>query len=145
KLYGQGKHDTEVLSAVTGKTLDQLDAGFRDYLKKRYEHYEKGFLFDPEEFSDAARLKAEAEKQPMDAAAQARYAAALRENPKAAAEQARKALALDSRQPLARYVLAEALLAGKDVEGARSEFTQLVAQGVDGYAIRVALGRFAAA
>ncbi|MFN3652854.1 MAG: tetratricopeptide repeat protein [Armatimonadota bacterium] len=145
KMYGEGKQDAEILPAVTGKSLDQLDAGFRDYLRRRYEHYVKGFQFDPERYSDTAKLKAEALAKISDANAQAALAAALLEDAApAAVEQARKALALDGKHALARFVLAAALSKTGDAAGARTELETLLKNGVDGYPVRLALGRFAA-
>lgn len=145
KLYGQGKHDAEIFPAITGKSLDALDAGFRQYLLKKYDYYVKGFLFDAGAYSDLAALKAASDAKPSDAPAQAAYAAALvLKKPADAVVQARKALALDSKSALARYVLAQGLLATKDTAGAKTEFDALLAQGTDGYGIRMALGRMAA-
>lgn len=143
KLYGQGKHDNEVLTSITGKTLDQLDTEFRAFLTQRYERYTQGFLFDPPSGSESARLKKEATDRPSDAAAQAAYAAALLKDADAAQTQARKALGLDPKNTLARFVLAEAL-SGSDPKAARKEYETLLQQGTDGYAIRIALGRLTA-
>ncbi|HTE19683.1 MAG TPA: tetratricopeptide repeat protein, partial [Armatimonadota bacterium] len=146
KRYGKGEHDAEVLQAVTGKTLDALDAEFRDYLRKKYSHYVKGFLFDPQVHADVAAAKAAAEGKPSDAPAQAAYAAALLgKKPDEAVTTARKALSLDPKNALARFVLAEALVATKDAKAARAEYEALLADGVDGYPIRFPLGRMAAA
>lgn len=142
KLYGKGQHDDQVLPAVTGKTLEQLDAGFREYLRKQYPHYAQGFLLDPD--ADPEKVKAQADAKPSDAAAQAAYAAVLLKKPEAARDQAKKALALDGKNVVARYVLAQALLALEDVKGAKTEFEALLAGGTDGYGVRAALGRMAA-
>jgi tetratricopeptide (TPR) repeat protein len=144
KLYGQGKKDAEVLTTITGKSLDALDTEFRDYLRKRYPHYDKGFLFDAGAY-DVAKAKSGADAKPSDAAALATYAAALlARQPEEAQAQARKALATDPKNALARYVLAETLLRTKDPKGAKAEFEALVAQGTDGFSIRFALGKMAA-
>lgn len=145
KLYGAGQHDAEVLQAVTGKSLDDLDRGFREWLRKRYACYASGFFWDPAAYKDGAKLKAEAEAHPTDAGAQARYAASLQKDASAAQAQARKALQLDEKNGLARFVLAETLLAKMDPAGARKEFETLLAGGTDGYEIRMALGRMALA
>jgi cellulose synthase operon protein C len=146
KLYAQGKRDSEVLPAVTGKPMETLDSEFRDYLRKRYDHYAKGFLFDPPAEAGIAKAKSAAEAKPADAAAQATYAGALlAKKPALAGDQARKALALDAKNALARFVLAEALLQAKDLKGAQAEYEALLAAGTDGYPIRVSLGRLAVA
>lgn len=145
KLYAAGKHDEEVMPAITGKKLDQLDAEFRAYLLKRYPHYEKGFLFDAAGHADLGAAVAEAKAKPNDAAAQARLAGAmLVAEEKGAAEQAKKALALDGKNAVARYVLASELIKGGDLPGAKKEFEAMLADGLDGYAIRYGLGRIAA-
>jgi hypothetical protein len=143
KLYGQGKHDDQVLTTITGKSLDQLDAEFRAFLTQRYTQYAQGFLFDPPAASESARLKQEATDRPSDAAAQAAYAATLLKDADAAQVQARKALGLDPKNTLARYILAETLSAANP-NAARTEYETLLQQGTDGYAIRIALGRLTA-
>ena len=145
KLYGEGKHDEEVLQTVTGKSMDKLDGEFRDWLRKKYACYATGFFWDPEAYKDAAQLKADAAAKPNDAEAQAKYAASLQKDAEAAQAQAKKALALDPKNVLARFVLAETLQAAKDLKGAKTEFETLLANGGDGYEIRMALGRMALA
>lgn len=140
KLYGQGKHDDQVLTAITGKSVDQLDAEFRAFLTQRYERYAQGFLFDPPSAAEAMRLKKDATDRPSDSAVQAAYAASLLKDADAAQVQARKALGLDPKNTLARYVLAETLSA-TNPKAALTEYETLLQQGADGYAIRVALGR----
>jgi predicted Zn-dependent protease len=146
KQYGQGKQDAEVLSAVTGKSMDALDAGFRDYLKAKYPYYATGFTFDQESYGTPEAAKAKATAAPSDAALQAAYAAALLgKDPEAAQVQARKTLALDAKQPLARYVLAETLRLAGDMKAAQPEYEALLAGGTDGYPVRLALGGMALA
>jgi Tfp pilus assembly protein PilF len=81
--------------------------------------------------------------RPSDAAAQAAYAAAVMKEAEVAEPQARRALALDAKNVLARFVLAE-LLAKKGDKSAQAEYDTLLAQGTDGYPIRIALGRLTA-
>lgn len=144
KLYGAGKRDDEVLPAISGKSMAVLNEEFRRFLQARYRYYADGFDFDPGAYKDGAALKRAADAAPSDAAAQARFAAALLAGPPPnrplAVAPARKALALEGKNVLARYVLAQALLAAKDAKGAREEFDALLAQGTDGYQIRLALG-----
>jgi len=144
KLYGKGQRDDQVLPAVTGKTMTELDDGFREFLKAKYPHYAQGFLFDPDAYDDVPGLKAAAEAKPADAAAQAAYAAALLAHDDAGAKpQAQKALAVDPKNGIARYVLARSLLK-EDPKAAKAEFETMLANGGDGYAVRLSLGRVAA-
>jgi tetratricopeptide (TPR) repeat protein len=146
KLYGEGKRDNEVLLAITGKKVEQLDTEFQDYLRKRYAHYFGSFVFDESQFQDAAKLKAEADAKASDPTALARYAAALlEEKPAEAIPLARKALQADGKHALAHYVLAVALMKTKDVPGAKTEFEAMIANGGDGYEPRMALARIAGA
>lgn len=146
KLYAAGKHDDEVMPAITGKKLEVLDEEFKAFLRKRYPHYEKGFLFDPQAHQDLAAARKAVTEKPSDAAAHAKLAAVLlATGKKECVDAAKKALELDPKNALARYVLAQALDASKDADGAKREFEALLAQGVDGYDIRFALGRMAAA
>jgi cellulose synthase operon protein C len=145
KLYGQGKRDDQVLPAITGKTMAELDQGFRDYLTAKYAHYAAGFNFDPEVYEDLKKIKADADAKPSDPAAQSTLAAAMMAHADEGAKaQAQKALALDQKNVLARYVLARSLQK-EDAKASRAEFETLLAQGTDGYVIRVALARFAGA
>lgn len=148
RLYGEGKGDADVLLGITGKTPEVLDGEFAEFLRRRYPHYERGFLFDEDAYRDLEKAARAARERPRDALAQAEYAAALLVRPQgppaAAVEAARAALALDDSQPLARYVLASALGRARD-PAARAEFEKLLEQQVDGYPIRLALGTMAAA
>ncbi len=147
RLYGDGKRDDQVIPAMTGKSVAEVDEGFRDWLRKRLAHFEKSFLVDWQLYGDPAKWKAEAEGKPGDAAAQASYAAALfvAKEMAPAKAQAEKALALDARQHLARFVLGQLALDMKDYPAAKQAFAALVAEGVESYTIRMALGQVAAA
>jgi tetratricopeptide (TPR) repeat protein len=146
KLYGQGKRDAEVLPAISGKKLPELDQGFRAWLAKRLAAYDGRFMVDWQLYADTDRLKAEAAAKPADAPAQAAYAAALfvdKAFPEAKQE-AEKALGLDGKNLLARFILAQVAMEAKDLKAAKAEYDALLAAGADSYGIRLALGQIAA-
>ncbi len=146
RLYGQGKRDSDVLPWISGKTTAQLDTGFREFLERRFAPLARGFYFEIAEFSARDKLESAAKGNPNDPLARARFAAALLpRDPEAAAAEARKALALDEVHSLARFVLGAALERQKDAKGAAVEYERLLAEGVDGRPIRLALARIAVA
>jgi tetratricopeptide (TPR) repeat protein len=147
QMYGEGKPDSVVLPAVTGQSIAALNTGFQEYLRKRYAYYTQAFLFDPEAY-DPEKCKAEAAAKPQDAEAQARLAAAMFAGdapPPAVEAQARKALMLDGKSVLGRFVLAQSLIEAKKPKEARPELEALLAQGAEGYQIRLTLGQLAVA
>ncbi len=141
KMYGAGKQDAEIFPALTGKSLDELDAGFLTWLKKRYSYYAEGFRFNPARYADLEKARAAANASPNDVSAQAVYAAAMLVKSDAGAlGQAQKALSLDGMDALARFVFAEALLAAGDAGSAQQTYEAMLAEGTDGYPIRMRLG-----
>lgn len=146
KLYSQGKTDAVVLKAATGKEIAELDAGFREYLRRALPHYAKGYRFTPPDDLEAAKKQAKA--MPQDAAAQAQYAAGLyaADESGKAAEQARSALALDGKNATARMVLVRIAFDQGTPEGfteARAELETILAAGVDGFDLRMRLAAIA--
>jgi tetratricopeptide (TPR) repeat protein len=142
KRFAEGAPEKTVLEEMTGKSLEATDAGFRAFLVSRFPVYERGFQFDPGAYADLAALKADAAARMSDANAQAAYAAGLLGVDAAAAlKQARQALEIDPKQPLGRFVLASALERTKDLKGAGQQWEALLADGVDGIPIRIALAR----
>lgn len=145
KQYGRGKRTAEVIPAITGLSLDQLDERFRQAQLKRLAYYRRNYYVDFEAFRKLAPRAKAASAKPKDARAQAEYAAALLVGGKGAKAQAaaQRALELDKRDKLALYVLARAALARRKRGEARALLERLIAAGGDGYFARVSLGRIA--
>ena len=145
KLYGTGKDTPEVLKAITGKSIAELDRDFRKYLAVRLAPYAGQFKLPARGFDDVTKLEIAADAAPKDARARANVAlgyvyAADADN---AGENARRALALDPKQPIARYILAEiAAHAGRGDE-AKQLFEGLAADGHDSYDLRTRLAELA--
>ncbi|MEO8552705.1 MAG: tetratricopeptide repeat protein, partial [Kofleriaceae bacterium] len=57
KLYGKGKETPEVLKAITGKSIAQLDIEFRKYLEIRLAPYAGTFKLPTRGFDDVTKLE----------------------------------------------------------------------------------------
>jgi len=143
KRYGQGQRTTQVLPAVTGSSLEQLDQGFQAEERQRLAGYNRSWFVDKVEYEDLDARQRAAETSPRDAGAQAALAMALMVAGKLplVEAQADRALALDARQRVALFVKGQAALGRKDWSTADAVFNRLVAAGGDGYAARLGLGR----
>ncbi len=71
KLFGKGKETPEVLRAVTGKTIAQLDTELRAYLDLRLAPYKGTFKLPSRGFDDVTPLEIAADAAPRDARARA--------------------------------------------------------------------------
>jgi len=145
KLYGQGKETPEVLKAITGKTIAQLDVDFRKYLDIRLAPYAGTFTLPTRGFDDVTKLEIAADAAPKDAKAHAYVALGYLyagDADKAGAA-AKQAMALDPKQPIARYILAEIAVHAGDAPKARQLYDGLIADGHDSYEIRTRLAQLA--
>jgi tetratricopeptide (TPR) repeat protein len=145
KLYGKGRETADVLQAITGKTIAQLDADFRKYLDIRLAPYAGTFKLPTRGFDDITRLEIAADAAPKDGRARAHlalgyYYAGEAEKAMTAAS---AALALDPRQPIARYIQAEVVLHQGDLARARALYQGLIADGHDSFDLRSRLAQIA--
>ena len=145
KLYGKGKETPEVLQAITGKTIAQLDTDFRAYLDLRLRPYAGTFKLPTRGFDDVTKFEIAADAAPKDGKARAMVALAYYYGGDAdkAAVAAQAALALDPKQPHARYILAEVALHKTDMTKAKQLYTGLVNDGHDSYDLRTRLAQIA--
>lgn len=145
KLFGKGQETPEVIKAITGRTVAQFDADFRDYLKIRLAPYQGTFRLPTAGLDDLTALEIAADAKPKDATARARLALAhfYQGDAGAAETAAQAALKLDPKQPIARYLLAEVTLRGGDAAGGRAQIEALIADGHDSYDLRVRLAELA--
>ncbi|MGE3545844.1 MAG: peptidase MA family metallohydrolase, partial [Kofleriaceae bacterium] len=145
KLFGKGKETPEVLRAITGKTVAQLDTEFRAYLEIRLKPYAGTFKLPTRGLDDITKLEVAADAAPRDAKARARVALghyyAGDADKATAAVQA--ALALDPKQPIARYLSAEIALHKSEAERARGIYEGLIRDGHDSYDLRTRLAQLA--
>ncbi len=145
KLYGQGKETPDVIKAITGKTIPELDREFRKYLDIRLAPYAGTFKLPTRGFDDVTKLEIAADAAPKDARARANVALGYLYAGDAdkAGEAAKAAVALDAKQPIARYVLAEIAVHAQQADRARELFEGLIADGHDSYDIRTKLAQLA--
>jgi tetratricopeptide (TPR) repeat protein len=146
KLYGKGKETPEVLKAITGKTIAQLDVDFRKYLEIRLAPYAGTFKLPSRGFDDVTKLEIAADAAPKDAKARAYVALGYYYGGDAdkAGAAANKALALDPKNTIARYILAEIAVHTGDGAKAKQLYTGLMADGHDSYDLRARLAQLAA-
>jgi len=147
KLYGKGQETPEVLKAITGKTIAQLDVDFHKYLEIRLAAYAGTFKLPTRGFDDVTKLEIAADAAPKDARAKANVALGhLYAGEAEKADLAAKAaLQLDPKQPIARYIEAEVALHNGDTAQAKSLFVGLANDGHDSYDIRTKLAQLAMA
>ena len=145
KLYGKGKETPDVLQAITGKTIAQLDIDFRKYLDIRLAPYAGTFKLPTRGFDDPTKLEIAADAAPKDAKARANLALAYTYggDEEKAGVAAHAALALDPKQPIARYILAEIAMHEEDFASAKQLYAGLAADGHDSYDLRTQLARIA--
>ena len=145
KLFGKGQETGEVLQAITGKTIAQLDADFRKYLDIRLKAYAGTFKLPTRGLDDVTKLEIAADAAPRDARAKAYVALAYYYGGDAdrSGVAAKAALVLDARQPIARYVQAEIALHEGDAAKAKAMFQGLIADGHDSFDLRSRLAQLA--
>ncbi|HEU4610768.1 MAG TPA: tetratricopeptide repeat protein, partial [Kofleriaceae bacterium] len=145
KLYGKGQETPEVLKAITGKTIAQLDADFRKYLEVRLAAYAGTFKLPTRGFDDVTKLEIAADAAPRDPKARANVALAYYYGGDAdkAGAAAQKTLALDPKNAIARYIMAEIAVHTGDAKKARELYTGLMIDGHDSYDLRARLAQLA--
>jgi tetratricopeptide (TPR) repeat protein len=145
KLFGKGSETPDVLQAITGKTIAQLDADFRKYLDIRLKPYAGTFKLPTRGFDDLTKLEIAADAAPKDARARANVAlgAFYAGDAEKANAAANAALALDPKQPIARYILAEIVLHQGDLPRAKGLYHGLIADGHDSFDLRSRLAQIA--
>jgi len=145
KLYGKGQETPEVLKAITGKTIAQLDVEFRKYLEIRLAAYAGTFKLPTRGFDDVTKLEIAADAAPRDAKAKANVALGYYYGGDAdkAGAAAQAAVALDPKQPIARYILAEIAVHQGDAAKAKQLYVGLIADGHDSYDLRTRLAQLA--
>jgi predicted Zn-dependent protease len=145
KLYGKGKETPEVLKAITGKTIPELDKDFRAYLDIRLAAYKGTFKLPSRGFDDVTKLEIASDAAPKDAAKKAAVALGYYYGGDAekAGAAAQLAITLDPKQPIARYILAEIAVHVGDAKKAHDLYAGLIADGHDSYDIRARLAQLA--
>jgi tetratricopeptide (TPR) repeat protein len=145
KRFGKGQETPDVLQAITGKTIAQLDTELHKYLDIRLKAYAGTFKLPTRGFDDVTKLEIAADAAPRDARARANVALGYYYAGDAdkATTAAAAALALDARQPIARYIQAEIVLHQGDLAKAKALFEGLIADGHDSFDLRSRLAQIA--
>jgi tetratricopeptide (TPR) repeat protein len=142
--WGAGERTPEVVKGALGITPEELDRRYRAWLKPRLERYEKQFVPDPHipPLDDARKAVRAA---PNDAKKQVSLAMALwADGQKPEAEAViNEALRLDPKQPDAHYFKVRLALKDKNVGEAERLLNKMIADGHDGYAVRMKLADLA--
>jgi len=127
KLFAQGKKLAEVLAQVTGKSMQELDAGQLAFLKERLKELRPRPALDPAGLTllEVAANKEDASAQAIADLAVARYAM---RNPELAESLARKALGKDPKCLDALTLLGHLAYDRKDYEAARQRYQEVVTQ-----------------
>ena len=147
RAFGKSQRVEQVLPAITGISLKELDRRFWVWQRQRLARQARSWFVDLARYQDLAARQRAARANPNDASAQAhlavaRFAAGKAAEAKAAAA---RALAKDGKHKLAVWVMAQVLLREGAREKARTLLLGLIALGADGYQLRVTLGRMALA
>jgi tetratricopeptide (TPR) repeat protein len=145
KLFGKGMETNDVLQAITGKSIAQLDADFRKYLDIRLKAYAGTFKLPTRGFDDVTKLEIAADAAPKDAKARASVALGYyyAGDAEKAMSASTAALALDAKQPIARYIQAEIVLHQGDLPKAKAMYQGLIVDGHDSFDLRSRLAQIA--
>ncbi|MFZ5895938.1 MAG: tetratricopeptide repeat protein [Myxococcota bacterium] len=146
RLWGEGRRTEEVFGQALGATPDGIDQRFREYLKQTLSRYDQQFVpisrtRSRELLETAAKSTPKDQALWLEVALSRLNAGDLKGSAKAIAQ----VLAQDPKNPQARFMSARIASERDDKQAANSELRQLLKDGVDGYAIHVALGDLARA
>lgn len=140
QLWGQGERTPEVLQHALGKSSTDLDQEFKAFTGKLLARYATQFV-PISRTGPLDKAEEEAKKNPASAKHQTVYGLALLRNRKAKEAEAAlaAALAIDAKYPDALYIQARIAMAKRDGASASKLLKQLIADGSDGYSVRMAL------
>ena len=145
KAFGRGKRPSQVLPAITGLSLAELNRRFVAEQSRLLARYATSWYLDPDQFRDLGRFRKQARTKSGDPGAEAELALSLSVNGKLGEAQklAAAVLAKDPKNRLALFVVARAQLAGGTKKEARATLSKLIKVGGDGFLVRTMLGKLA--
>jgi cytochrome c-type biogenesis protein CcmH/NrfG len=147
RQFAAGKNAVEVLPAVTGMSLEQLDSEFKKDLRAQLKPYEGTFFVRNSDYSDVEALKEQMSAHPKDLRAKGLYALALIKARQVdeAKQLLDEAMKGPDDQAKREVVLASAQLSllKKDKPAAKFFYQGLLKIGADGYDARMGLGQIA--
>ena len=142
--WAAGKRTPEVVKESLGISAEELDRRFRAWLKPRLERYEKQYVPDlhAPPLDEARKAAASA---PKDARRLVELALALFEDGQRQEGEAvlAEALRIDPKQPDAIYIKVRAAFAEKKHDEAARLLSKMIADGHDGYVVRMKLADLA--
>ncbi|WP_437280704.1 tetratricopeptide repeat protein [Sorangium sp. So ce375] len=142
--WAAGKRTPEVVKESLGISAEELDRRFRAWLKPRLERYEKQYVPDlhAPPLDEARKAAASA---PKDARRFVELALALFEDGQRQEGEAvlAEALRIDPKQPDAIYIKVRAAFAEKKHDEAARLLSKMIADGHDGYVVRMKLADLA--
>ncbi|WP_437534290.1 tetratricopeptide repeat protein [Sorangium sp. So ce726] len=142
--WAAGKRTQEVVKESLGISAEELDRRFRAWLKPRLERYEKQYVPDlhAPPLDEARKAAARA---PKDAKRLVELALSLFEDGQRQEGEAvlAEALRVDPKQPDATYLKVRAAFAEKKPDEAARLLSKMVADGNDGYVVRMKLADLA--
>ncbi|WP_437915473.1 tetratricopeptide repeat protein [Sorangium sp. So ce302] len=142
--WAAGKRTQEVVKESLGISAEELDRRFRAWLKPRLERYEKQYVPDlhAPPLDEARKAAARA---PKDAKRLVELALALFEDGQRQEGEAvlAEALRVDPKQPDATYLKVRAAFAEKKPDEAARLLSKMIADGNDGYVVRMKLADLA--
>jgi tetratricopeptide (TPR) repeat protein len=144
--WGAGERTPQVVKESLGITSDELDKQYRAWLKPRLSRYEKQFVPDHHVPPlDDARKAVKAD--PKNAKKLFQLARALGGDGQDAEADAmfQEALRTDPKEPNANFERVRRTMRKKDLKGAEKQLEKMIADGNDGYAIRMMLADIAEA
>jgi tetratricopeptide (TPR) repeat protein len=144
KLWGDGKRTAEVFQGALASTLSDADRRFSEGLEKRFSRYQGRFV-PLTRSGSVEETRALVDKAPKSAEKHTLLALSLlRSGDVAGAKQALgRALTLDPRFADARFLDARLLFAEKRGDAAIQRLEAMIADGQDGFAIRMLLSEAA--
>ena len=143
KAWGEHKKEPEVFQEVLGVSMDEVDAGFKEWLGKRMSYLDGSFELDIDGYvTNYAALMQDGVDHPDDSEAVAE--AGLAELFAFRLEEARalkdKAIALNPDSPRGNHLGGIIALRESAFEDALKYYDKLISLGIDGYTIRCELG-----
>jgi cellulose synthase operon protein C len=144
--WAAGKRTPDVVKESLGVSSEELDAQFRAWLKPRLARYEKQFVPDRHvpPLDDARKA---VKGEPKNAKKLFQLARALGADGQEDEAEAmfQEALRADPKQPDANFELVKRAMRKKDVKGAQKQLEKMIADGHDGYSLRMMLADLAEA
>ena len=142
--WAAGKRTPEVVKEALGISSDELDKQYRAWLKPRLQRYEKQFVPDHHVPPlDDARKAVKADPKNAKKIFELAKALGADGQDQEAEAMFQDALRADPKEPNANFELVRRAIRKQDEKGAQKQLEKMIADGNDGYAIRMMLADLA--